>query len=104
MRPAYIQLTGTTVKVYDVDTEITPFLITIRLASGVTVLGSLEKVADSAQPNSYTAAVTTLTPVWSALPAPVNGVISLSTPYASLQFTPTTGGICTVVQQGTDAG
>lgn len=100
MKPQYISLTGTTVKIIDLDNDVVSFQVTIRLASGVTVLGSVEKTQDSTAPNSFTPPVTTQAPVWSALPAAVNGVISLTTPYAALQFTPTTGGICTVLQQG----
>lgn len=103
MQPTYIQLVGTTVKVQALDTNKHTFSVNIRLPASCTVLGCLEDPGDILQPNTSTAPVTTQAPVWSALPAAVNGIITLNAttgPYSALQFTPTTGGIVTLLQNG----
>jgi len=100
MKPRYIVTTGTTAVVVPLDTNVDVFNVNIRLAAGQTVQGALEAPGDSVASNGFDLPVTALTPQWQTLPAAVNGVISLVTPYAALLITPTTGGTATVLQQG----
>jgi hypothetical protein len=101
MQPQYVALSGTTAKKYSLNTNCAVFNVAIRLAAGVTLTLSLEDDGnDTTAPNSYTPPVTGFTPVYGAAPAAVNGVITLTSPVATLLFTPTSGGTCTVLQQG----
>lgn len=100
MKPAYISLTGTTPQTVPLETNVDIFAVSVRLASGVTMQVALESPEDQTAPNSYTPARTTQAPVWLTAPAAVNGYVSLTIPVSAILLTPTTGGICTVLQQG----
>jgi len=103
MKPQYITLFGTTPKIVALDTNMVPFNVSIRPAAGVTVELSTEAPNDFVQPNTFTPRVAPAgaAVVWVAAPAAgANGVIVLKDPYAAVRFTPTTGGECTIMQQG----
>jgi len=98
--PNYITLVGTTPKVIELNNNTTAgFQLSIRAPAGVTVEFALEDLVDpTEQPPSGSPG-----PTWVAPPqaANANGVLHLSgTPYRLVRFTPTAGGLVTMLQQG----
>lgn len=109
MKPRYIPTPGTALVVALIDSMIATMpCLGVRLAAGVTLEFSLENPDDWISTNGFDPspavaqgiAPTLAAPVWIAAPAAVNGVVSFTFPVRALRFTPTTGGVCTILQQG----
>lgn len=104
MKPKYVTQTGVNVTVVPLDSNVQGAFTNIRPGAGVTVLGALENPDDliASDPTvDPPAAPAPVAMVWLALPAAVNGIITLIGPYRALQFTSTSGTVVsTILQQG----
>src|SRR4249920_2739375 len=100
MQNQYLTLVGTTPKVVTLNNNCHVFNVSVFAPAGVTVEQSVISPDDSVAPNSFTPPVTTQVPVWGATPTAVAGVIQLVAPVSALRFTPTAGGIVSILQQG----
>lgn len=102
MQPRYIVTTGTTPVIEHLDTNVVVFCVAIKAAAGQTVEVAVEDPDDFVAPNSYTDRVAPagLTVGWTAAPAAVDGVITLTSPRSAVRITPTTGGTAIILQQG----
>lgn len=105
--PIYVVLSGTTPKIINLDVNNVNQQIAVRAAAGVTVEVALEDPDDFVAGNSYDppAAAAAIAgglagPSWQAAPAAVNGIINIVAPIHAIRLTPTTGGVCTILQSG----
>ena len=99
MKPSYITLVGTTPVITTLNNNNEHFNVSVRLAAGVTLEAALEDPAPVIAP-TLSENQGSPGPTWLATPAAVNGIVNLTYPVRLLRFTPTTGGVCTILQQG----
>lgn len=108
MKPKYVIQAGAGTVVVPLDSNITPTQnVNIRPGAGVTVTGTLENPDDWTSTNNIDPPVAAAmiaagvaAPIYQALPAAVNGVITLIGPYRALQFVATGAATSTILQQG----
>lgn len=98
MKPQYISLIGTTPKIVQLNNDCVDFNVAIRAPVGVTVEVALEDLYDATEnpPSGAPAGG----PTWLAVPAAVDGVVTLTSPRRLVRFTPTGDALVTMLQQG----